>query len=218
MSTFAAFGRLDKEIAAADAGSIRRRWEYARRLLCDPAKATPDGRLNHGVIDALILAAAKQGIRISRREIQYRLQAGRTYQSEAEFAQLVAQFETWKEAIQSGFPAIALPLDADLTPYDPRTPEERARDAGITHERLEQEGAGQLPLFDHFPADLFDELSTLGELEKHAGEMAEWTRRRARKDSERAAYLRQLIAAVGGDRSKTWREAQDAMDAAAPAP
>lgn len=211
MGTFASYGRLEKAIAAADTGSIRRRWEYARRLLMDRSKTHPDGRLKHGVIDGLIAAAARQGIKIGRREIQYRFQAGRTYQSEAEYAQLVAHFETWKEVIQAGFPAVDVPLDADLEPFDPRTPEERARDMGEAIDLIAGKASGQLELFDYFKETAADELSTIGELRKYATEMSEWTQRHARRDRERIAYVNRLSAAVGGDETKTWAEADAAM-------
>lgn len=216
MSTFAAYGRLEKAIAAADSASIRQRWEYARRLLVDPTKVTPDGNLRNGVIDALISAAARQGIRIGRREIQYRLQAGRAYPSEAEIAQLVAQYETWKELIQAGFPVVALPLGADIEPFDPRTPEEKARDAGQMLGMAAEKAAGQLELFEHFKPEAFDELSTIAELRKHATEMREWTERQLKADDRRFAYVNRLSAAVGGDESKTAAEAEAALAGHAP--
>ncbi len=40
------------------------------------------------------------------------------------------------------------------------------------------------------------------------------TERFARKDRERAEYLASLVDAVDGDMSKTWAEAQAALDAA----
>lgn len=211
MGTFASYGRLETAIIAADTGSIRQRWEYARRLLVDRSKTTPDGRLKNGVLDGLIAAAARQGIKISRREIQYRIQAGRTYASEAEYAQLVAHHETWKEVIQAGFPAVGLPLDASLEPFDPRTPEERARDAGEAIDLIAGKPGGQLELFGYFKETAADELSTIGELRKYATEMSEWTQRQAKRDRERIAYVNMLSAAVGGDESKTWAEANEAL-------
>jgi hypothetical protein len=74
MSTFAAYGRREKSIAASDFGSIRRRWEYGRALMVDDAKTTKGGNLKNGVLDKLVAAARRQGIRnVGRREIQYRL-------------------------------------------------------------------------------------------------------------------------------------------------
>lgn len=214
MSTFAAYGRLDKGIAADDVGTIRHRWEYGRRLLMDPTKTTPAGNLRNEVLEGLVTAARRQGVKkIGRREIQHRLQAARTYPSEAHIAQVLAQYESWWQVISAGFPAIQLPLDADTEPFDPRTPEERARDLGQAAEPLAKKAAGQLELFDYFSDTAFDELSTIAELRKYAAEMSEWTERQARRDRERTAYVDRLSAAVGGDEGKTWAEAQAALDA-----
>jgi hypothetical protein len=215
MSTFAAYGRLEKAIAAADTGTIRQRWEYGRRLLVDHTKTTESGNLRNGVIDGLIAAAARQGIKIGRREIQYRLQVAKTYPSEAEIAQPVARYGSWKEAIQSGFPPAEVPLGADTTPFDPRTPEEKARDAGEALDRARAKASGQLELFDYFNDTSFDELSTIAELRKYAASMSEWTERQAKRDRERLAYVDRLSAAVGGDESKTWAEADEALRGAA---
>lgn len=216
MSTFASYGRLEKAIAAADAGSIRARWEYGRRLLIDRTKTTAAGNLRNGVIDRLISVARRHGIQnVNRREIQYRIQAARTYPAEAHIAHVRARYENWTALREAAFPAMQLALDEDSTPFDPRTAEEKGRDAGAALDRGAEVAAGQLGLFGLFPADLFDEFSTLSELAKHVDEMAEWTARRARKDHERAGYLRSLIDAVGGDLSKTWAEADEALRGAA---
>lgn len=214
MSTFAAYGRLEKAIAAADAGSIRQRWEYGRRLLVDHSKTTESGNLKNAVIDKLLIAAKRQGIKnVNRREIQYRLQAARAYPSEAAIAQMYAQFENWWDVIRAGFPAVQLPLDADTEPFDPRTPEEKARDAGQAFDRAAEKAAGQLELFDHFKADAFDELSTIAELRKHAVEMRDWTERQLKADDRRIAYVDRMSVAVDGDESKTVAEAEAALAA-----
>lgn len=216
MSSFAAYGRLEKAIAAADTGSIRQRWEYARRLLMDRTKTTEAGNLKNGVIDGLIAAARRQGIQnVNRREIQYRLQAGKTYPSEAHITHVGARYEHWTALREAGFPAVQLPLGTDTEPFDPRTAEEKARDAGEAIDRAAQKAGGQLELFDYFNDAAFDELSTIAELRKYAVDMYEWTERQARRDRERLAYVNRLSAAVDGDESKTWIEAQAALDAAA---
>jgi hypothetical protein len=213
MSSFAAYGRLEKGIAAADISSIRVRWEYARRLLVDRTKTTENGNLRNGVIEGLIAATARQGIKLGRREIQYRLQVAKTYASEAEIAQLVAQCETWKDAIKTGFPGAAMPLGTDTTPFDPRTGEEKARDAGEAVDRAARRASGQLELFEYFRESVADELSTIAELRKYAVDMSEWTKRQARRDQDRLAYVDRLSAAVGGDESKTWAEASAVLNA-----
>ena len=208
--------RAEKTIAAADAGSIRQRWEYGRLLVLDDAKTTPAGNLRNGVLAELVADSRKAGRKISEREIQYRREVARAYPSESQITQVLAEYENWWQLIQAGFPAIDAPPDAE--PYDPRNATDRARDAARDLARHGQDGDGQLALFDYFPDDKFDETSTLAELAKYAEEMAEMTEmteRYARKDRERAAYLASLIAAVSGDMSATWEEAQAALDGAA---
>ena len=205
--------RMEKAIAAADSGSIRQRWEYGRLLLVDDTTTTPAGNLRNGAMAGLVADARKVGCKLSRREIQRRLQCGNAYPTEAQLRQILAQYRNWWQLIKAGFPAVE-PLDG-AEPYDPRSAAERARDASRVLAGNGPGDDGQLALFDYFPSDAFDEFSTLAELDKHTEEMAEWTARHARKDRERRAYVDRLISAVSGDMSKTWAEAQAAVDAAA---
>jgi hypothetical protein len=212
MSSFAAYGRYERAIAAADAGSVRQRWEYGRRLLCDPAATTPDGNLRNGVIAGLIEAAHRRGKKLSEREIKYRLKAGKAYPCESQIRHICASYESWGALRAADFPAAgAMPGEE---PFDPRGAAEKAR---AIDQQLILGGLGdpaQLSLFEFFPDDRFDELTTLGELRKYAEESAERTERHARKDKERFDYLERLSAAVGGDENATWEEAQAALDAA----
>jgi hypothetical protein len=209
MST-ARYSRQEKVIAAADSGGIRQRWEYGRLLLVDDTMTTPAGNLRNGAMADLIIAAQRIGRKLSEREIQRRLQAGKAYPTEAQITHICASYETWGALRNAAFPPVEAPADAE--PYDPRDAAERAREAARDLTRRGTANDGQLTLFDYFPDGKFDELSTLGELMKYAGEMAALTERYARKDRERAAYLDSLIAAVHGDLSKTWEEAQAALD------
>lgn len=209
MSTFAAYGRYERAIAAADAGSIRQRWEYGRRLLCDPAATTPDGNLRNGVIAGLIEAAHRRGQKLSEREIRYRLRAGEAYPCESQIRHARAGFKSWNALREAGFP----PYEADPGegPYDPRGAAEKARAAD---KQLALGDPDQLALFEFFPDDRFDELATLGELRKYAEECEERTERHARRDRERFEYLERLSAAVDGNEDATWEEAQAALEAA----
>jgi hypothetical protein len=207
--------RMERAIAASDAGGIIERWRFGARLLADAKRITAAGNLKHGVLAELIAEARADGIQLSEREIQRRLQCARAYQSEAEIRHAVAGFETWRDLSEAGFPAVQVPLDADTGPFDPRDEDEKRRDAARDLARRGQEAAGQLSLF---PDDKFGEMSTLADLAKYAAEMAEITERYARRDEERGEYLKSLIDAVGGDLSKTWGEAQEALEASATAP
>jgi hypothetical protein len=215
MSRFAAYGRYEKAIAAADAGTMRQRWEYGRRLLCDPLATTPDGNLRHGVMADLIDAARRRGVTLSEREIRYRLAAGRAYPSESQILHARADFESWTALREAGFPTID--AEPGEEPYDPRGTAEKAR-AVDRQLALGEPDPDQLVLFEYFPEDRFDTLATLAELRKYAAESAEWTERHVRKDRERFEYLDRLSVAVDGDEDKTWEEAQAALDAAGEGP
>jgi hypothetical protein len=207
-SAYTAYARLEKAIAAADAGSIRQRWEYGRRILCDPAILTPAGNLRNGVMGELIATARKAGRKLSEREIRYRMAAARAYPCESQIRHAGAGFETWTTLREAGFPAVE--ADDGDEHYDPVSVAEKARHA---ERQLALGEPDQLPLFELFPGDQFSELSTVAELRKYAAESAEWTARHARRDAERFAYIDTLSDAVAGDESKTWAEAQAALDA-----
>lgn len=208
MTGFGAYGRQERAIAAADTGTMRERWEYGRRLACDPAATDRDGNLRPGAMDRLIIIAKRRGVHLTEEEITARLNAGLAYPAESQIRDARRDHETWAALCEAGFP----PTEAEPgdQPYDPRGAAERAR-AVDRQLALGEPRPGQLALF---PDDRFDTLSTLAEMLKYSAENADWTERQARKDRERAAYLGDLLAAVGGDKSKTWAEAQAALDAA----
>jgi hypothetical protein len=212
MTRFSAYGRYERAIRAADAGTIRQRWEYGRRLLCDPAATTPDGNLRHGVIADLITEAHKAGRKLSDREIRYRMEAGRAYPYESQIRHLGADFDSWRALRDAGFPALCDPEPGEK-PFDPRGLAEKARSVD-RQLALGQPDPDQLPLFEFFPDDRYDALSTLADLRKYAEESADRTARHARKDTERFEYLRRLLSAVNGNEEATWEEAQAALDTA----
>lgn len=210
---YARYLRLEKYITASDTGGIIERWRFGRRLIEDDTATTPAGNLRHGVLAKLTGNASVRGYALSEREIQRRVQCARTYTTEDEIRRAVADFQTWRDLADAGFPPVEAPPDE--LPFDPRDADEVARDTARALARRAQEGDGQLALFEYFPEDRFTEISTLGELAKYAGEMAELTERFRQRDEERAAYLRQLIDAVHGDLAATWEQAQAALDGAA---
>jgi hypothetical protein len=204
--------RIEGYIAASDSGSVLERWRFGRRLLADDEAMSASRRsLKPGVVERLIAEAIAKGYKtLSAREIQYRLQAARMYESEDQIRKVLADLENWSGLIKAGFPPVQATLDTE--PFDARDEDEKRRDAARELARKGQEAAGQLSLF---PDDKYGEMSTLSELAKYAAEMAEITDRYARRDEERADYLKSLIDAVSGDMSKTWGEAQAALEASA---
>lgn len=202
--------RQERAIAAADSGGIRERWLWGLRLLRDPDAFAPgSSQLKPGRADELVTAATMAGLRLTVREIQYRLQCARAYPTDAQIANAGAQFQGWTDLRTAGFPPFDTPVDEPLA--DHRTDAERKRD----HARALAEFAGQqgtlFPLSDFEPA-----LTPLKDLQVYAGEMAALTARFAERDRERMEYLALLIEAAGGDLSMTWAEAHARLGASAP--
>lgn len=210
--------RYEKRIAASDTGGILERWAMARALLADSKKTTSAGNLKHGALERILADAKAAGLPITEREIQYRLKCARAYASEAEIRTACSDFKTWTDLRAAGFPTVQVPLGTDTDPFDPRDEDEKRRDAARELSRIAQENAGQLALFDHFPAERFDPLATLADLTKWANDMADWTERQAEADRKRLAYVKELTDAVDGDLGKTWEEAQAALEAAGESP
>jgi hypothetical protein len=200
---YAQYLRAEGHITAADSGGILERWRFGRRLLCDDTAVTASGKsLKHGVLNRLITHAKAKGYRLSEREVQRRLACARTYPTEAQIRQMLADFGTWDDLHRAGFPVVERPEGEP--DYDPRWTDERVRDTASQGARLLPGDDEQLALF---PDDQFDPLSTLAEMAKYAEEMAEITARFVRRDEQRSAYLTSLIDAVHGDMSATWAAA-----------
>lgn len=198
--------KQERAIAAADRGGIRERWLWGLRLLRDPEAMASEKSLKHGVTDELVAVATARGYKLSAREIQRRIQCARTYQTEDEIRQALADFETWDDLHRAGFPTY--PAPADEPPADHRT--ETEREHAKAHALLDLIGEqGAL-----FPASMFEPVETpLKDLAAYAEEMCELTGRFVQRDEERRAYLDQLIAAADGDLSMTWQEAQQRLSA-----
>lgn len=200
----------EKAIAASDAGGIRERWLWGLRLLADEEKIAPAGGLRQGVTPTLIAEAAKRGLKLSDREIRWRLQCARTYPTEAQIGSASSDFGTWTELREAGFPAYEAPPDEPSADYrtNPERSHDRARKlAGLTD-----------PQGSLFPLDQFEPSeATLKDLKNYADEQAEITNRFVERDAERRDYLDGLITAAGEDLSWTWQQAHETWEAANPA-
>ncbi len=195
----------EKAISAADGGGIRQRRLYGLRLLRDSDVMSPGGGgLRHGVTDQLMSAAKARGFRLSDREIRRRIQCARAYPTEAQIGRAVADFSTWRDLADAGFPAIPLP---DGEPdADHRTVDEKRHDAARALAELIGEQGSLFPLSQFEPAD-----ASLKELLDYTEQQEELTARFAEHGRKRREYLDSLIAAAGGgDLSKTWHEAHSA--------
>jgi len=202
--------RQEKAIAAADSGGIRERWLWGLRLLRDPDAYNPgSSQLKPGRADELIKAAAAAGLKLSEREVRYRLQCARAYQTEAEILHACAEFEDWSDLRSAGFPPFEAP--GDEPPADHRTKAERDHDHARALLDLIGEQAALFPLRDFEPVT-----TTLKELQAYTEDMEGLTARFAERDKNRRAYLDSLIAAADDDLDMTWRDAQDRLNASDP--
>lgn len=101
--------RQEKAIAVADSGGIRQRWIWGLRLLRDAEAMSSPKSLKNGVVDQLVAAAKSAGLKLSEREIRYRLQCARAYPTEAQFRHVESEFEDWSALRAEGFPAREVP-------------------------------------------------------------------------------------------------------------
>lgn len=197
----AQYVRQERAIAAADSGGIRERWLWGLRLLRDPdAFANGGTQLRPGYADGIVAAVKTAGRKLSQREIQYRLRAARTYQTDSQIAQISARFDNWSGLIAADFPAVDAAEGEGVA--DHRTEDERRRD----HARALADAVGVqgalFPLSDFEPVT-----TTLKDLITYATEMSELTARFARRDQDRWAYLNRLVEVAEADLSITWAEA-----------
>ena len=202
--------RQERAIASADAGGIQQRWLWGLRLLRDPDAFAPGStQLKPGRAAELVAAATAAGLKLSEREIQYRLRCARTYQTDAEIANACAEFEEWSDLRAANFPAFDRDPDQPLA--DHRTDAERKHDhARALLDRIGAQGAF-FPLSDFEPVT-----TTVKELRAYAEEMLAMAGSFHEHAKERLAYVDELSEAAGGDESVTWQDAQDRLDSESP--
>jgi hypothetical protein len=104
--------KLERTIASDERGGIMHRWNYGRLLLEERAGRQ---QLPDGMIKDLVAAAAKVGLKISEREIQYRLRFATVYTTDQQVRKVLADLGSWSALIQAGFPAV----DVDEQSLDP---------------------------------------------------------------------------------------------------
>ena len=197
--------RQEKAIAAADAGAIRERWLWGLRLLRDP-EAFNEGssQLKPHYAKGLTESAAKAGLRLSVREIGYRMQLARAYPTEAQITEACRNYSTISEIREARFPEYEAPLGE--LPADHRSPAERRHDHARALIRLVGEPGSLFRLSEFEPT-----ITLLKELEDYAARQDELTARFVEHGRKRRAYLLELIEAADGDLSVTWHEAQSRL-------
>jgi hypothetical protein len=216
------YGRIERDITAAGNGTIYHRWKYGRRLLCDTEITTPVGNFRHHAMAKLIHASG--GV-LSERELQYRLQCGRTYPKRSQIRNVVADFEAWRELISAGFPAYE--GEEDELPYNPLATDEliiqHKTGAGRIGEDGQYEGGGIMPREDHeehgeepaegaiIPRDTFPDATPLSELVRWAEQERELARRFNARVDRLCYYIDSLIKAAHGDLNMTLGEAESRL-------
>jgi hypothetical protein len=197
--------RQEKAIASADSGGIRERWLWGLRLLRDPEAFAPgSSQLKPGRAEELTKAAKSAGLRLSEREIRYRLQCARTYPTETEIRHACAEFGDWSALRSAGFPTFEAPVDEP--PADHRTQLERDHDHARALVDLIGEQGALFPLRDFEPV-----ITTLKQLQDYADQQEELTARFVEHGKKRRAYLDKLIEAADYDLGMTWRDAHDRL-------
>lgn len=202
--------RMEKNIAASDTGGILERWRFGRRLLMDDKATTPNGNLRHGVQDRLITEATQSGYKLSKSEIQRRLQCARTYPTEAQITHAVGDFGAWRDLAAANLPPVEMPDGAEI--YDPRDADEKWRDFKNEQERRKRENPSQelldLELPEHFSHDTYSPRTPVSTLIAACDESERMTANFVKRDTERRAYVTELAAATNGNLDMPWIEAE----------
>jgi hypothetical protein len=208
---FAEYGRIERAISAADGSTIVERWRYGRRVLCDAKMTTPAGNFKHGVLEKLIRAS---GGKISERELQRRLQCGRTYPKPSQIRHAVADFKAWRDLAAANFPPYD--GDPDELPYNPLETKELIKQHETQSDRFtedEQYGGGLFPWSDNeegalIPRDTFPDATPMSEIDRWTDEELELAARHTDRAQKRRHYVDSLIKAINGDLSVTLGEAE----------
>jgi hypothetical protein len=202
----ASYKTLQRAIARDDKHSIESRWAYGRAVLVDPKKMAPSGKsLRNGATEALIADAVAAGTKLSAREIQWRLQAARTYKTINELRSSASQFADWTALVDAGFPA--------PTVTEVPSPESLLDDIeGTAPEESEQLGLFP-PMVRNIPLDR----ATLRTIVAYTDDMSKMTASYARSDRRRTTLTAQLLAAVNGNLDALYVDALAALNAQTPA-
>lgn len=216
------YGRIERDISAAGNGTIWHRWKYGRRLLCDTEITTPNGNFRHHVIEKLIRAS---GGKLSERELQRRLQCGRTYPKRSQIRHAVADFETWHDLAAANFPPYE--GEEDELPYNPLATDEliiqHKTGAGRVEEDGQYEGGGIVPREDHeehgeepregalIPRDTYPDTTPLSELVRWAEQERELARRFNARVDKLCYYIDSLVKVANGNLAMTLGEAESRL-------
>lgn len=115
MTTKSPFLKLDRKIAADERGGIMHRWNYGRELLQIKGDRK---QLPQGMIGDLVAAAERAGLKLSEREIRYRIKCAEVYVSARQVGTAVQEFGSWTALREAGFPEMPVDEVDDLDPEE----------------------------------------------------------------------------------------------------
>jgi hypothetical protein len=213
------YGRIERDISAAENGTIWHRWRYGRRLMCDTDITTPNGNFRHGVIEKIVRAS---GGKLTERELRARRQCGKAYPNRSQIRQALTDFETWNQLLDASFPPYE--GEEDELPYNPLLTEEliKQHETGAGHiaEDSQYEGGGIMPRDDceeHgeepsegalIPRNTYPDTTPLSELVRWAEQERELARRFNARVDRLCHYIDSLVKAANGDLNMTLGEAE----------
>lgn len=218
------YGRIEREISAAENGTIYHRWKYGRRMACDTEITTPNGNFRHGVIEKLIRAS---GDKLWVRELQRRLQCAKAYPTRSQMRLAVDAFGSWDKLYNAGFPSFE--GEEDELPYNPLATDELVIQHKTTADRVAEdgqyEGGGIVPREEHeedaatepakqseegalIPRDTFPDSTPLRELARWVEQEKELARRFGARVDKLGRYFDALVKAANGDLNVTLEEAE----------
>lgn len=206
------YGRIERDISASESGTLYHRWRFGRRMLCDTEITTPSGNFRHGVLKKMIRAS---GGKLSERELQRRLQCGRTYPKQSQIRHAMSDFPSWFAITQAGFPPYE--GDEDELPYNPLKTDELVKQHKTGTDRIgedgQYEGGGIFPRGECeegalIPRDTFPDATPMSEIDRWANEELELAARHTDRAQKRRYYVDSLIKAVNGDLNATLGEAE----------
>lgn len=212
------YGRIERDISAAENGTIWHRWRYGRRLMCDMEITTPNGNFRHGVIEKIVRAS---GGKLTERELRARRQCGKAYPMRSQIRQALTDFETWNQLLDASFPPYE--SEEDELPYNPLLTEEIIKQhetgTGRIGEDSQYEGGGIVPREDCeergeepggaiIPRDTFGDTTPLSELVRWAEQERELARRFNARVDRLCYYIDSLVKAANGDLTMTLGEAE----------
>lgn len=108
------YPKLSQAPARDDRHSIEHRWRHGRAILTDPEMMSASGKsLKHGAMDKLIAIAKAAGVKLSEREIQWRIQCARAYKTINEIRRSTSDFADWTALVEAGFPVTYIDESVD---------------------------------------------------------------------------------------------------------